>query len=41
MRLDSGGGAVAFFLKSAINSSGVVIFAGIAQPFVPMARLKV
>ena len=41
MRLDSGGGAVAFSLNSAINSSGVVIVAGIVQPLVPMARLKV
>lgn len=41
MRLDCGGGAAAFFSKSAINSSRVVIFSGIAQPLVPMARLKV
>ena len=40
-RLVSGGVAVAFFSKSAINFSVVVIFAGIVQPLVPMARLKV
>ena len=41
MRLVFGGGAVAFFLNSAINSSVVVIIADTVQPLVPMARLKV
>jgi hypothetical protein len=35
------GGAVAFAANNAISSSGVIGGADIAQPFEPIARLKV
>ena len=39
--LASAGGAVAFAANSAISSFDVIAGVTIAQPFVPMARLKV
>jgi hypothetical protein len=40
MRLDSGGGAVAFVSNRAISASVVILAAGMARLLVPMARLK-